>query len=108
MHAGGGIHEAALIDHDRFPAIVSKMPKMSHGGFPKSVGCIWTVASASCTALFSRHLSNVFLNSFGSHSLRETKGKVMVTGAIYVTKETCKKGVKANEWLWEWKGPFSE
>lgn len=50
----------------------------------------------------------VFLNSFGSNSLRETKGKVMVTGAIYVTKETCKKGVKANEWLWEWMGPFSE
>lgn len=71
-------------------------------------GCIWTIASALCTALFSWHLSNVFLNSFGSNSLRETKGKVMVTGAIYVTKETCKKGVKANEWLWEWMGPFSE
>lgn len=48
------------------------------------------------------------LNSFGCNSLKETKGKVMVTGAIYVTKETCKKGVKANEWLWEWTGPFSE
>lgn len=80
----------------------------SNAGFPESECCIWTVASASCTGLFSRHLSNVFLNSFGSNSLRETKGKVMVTGAIYVTKETCKKGVKANEWLWEWTGPFSE
>lgn len=49
-----------------------------------------------------------FLNSFGSNSLKETKDKVMVTGAIDVTKETWEKEVKANEWLWEWTGPFSE
>lgn len=107
MGAEGGIYEAALIFDDPFPAVSPKKPTPSNVGFLQS-GCIWTVASALCTALFSRHLSNVFLNSFGSNSLRETKGKVMVTGAIYVTKETCKKGVKANEWLWEWTGPFSE
>lgn len=107
MDAEGGIYNVALVYDDPFLAVSSKKTT-SNAGFPESECCIWTVASASCTALFSRHLSNVFLNSFGSNSLRETKGKVMVTGAIYVTKETCKKGVKANEWLWEWTGPFSE
>lgn len=59
--------------------------------FPES-GCIWPVAS--CTALLARRLSDVYMKSFGSNSLRETKCKVMVTGAICVTKETCKKGLK--------------
>ena len=108
MDAEGGIYEAALLYDDPFPAVLSKTPTSSNVGSPESVACIWTVASASCTALFSRRLSNVFLNSLGSNSLRETKSKVMVTGAIYVTKETCKQRVKANEWLWEWTGPFSE
>lgn len=106
MGAEGGIYEAALLYDDPFPAVSTENPTISNTGFPESVGCIWTVASASCTALFSRNF--VFLNSFGSNYLRETKCKVMVTGAIYATKETCKKGVKANEWLREWTGPFSE